>query len=719
MTAPGPLSDDPRDGSAERPDLLNRHEYVTGIASLLEVVRRQSESSVLALIGDWGSGKSSVFEMLREVLLNQEDPWCVGAFNPWAYPDAESIQAGFFVELYSALPEDAHEPKFTEKMATLARRLSPLGALAGAFGVDGKELMQAGADLLGGAESLDASIRSAASDLRRIDRPVLIVMDDIDRLTPDELLTVLKLVRLIGRLPNVYYLLGYDEATLVDVLSSTPLVKTPERAQAYLEKVVQVRLDMPMLRSSEKLALLDHSLEALCTEAQVTLTADDFERISRMYESAFERSLNTPRAINRLIGQVQAFYPHLRDEVDFVDFLLISWVRTIEPEVYRMIQRESTYILGGSLSLTWGLRKDPSAARERQNFWRKRLSAANVSEDAIEPVVTVLGELFPEIRAAFASADKWEEPRNRTTLKAVSERDYFERYMVFGVPSDDLRDSVVAQAMRDLAAGAEGAAVDEIRRCLVSKTELVLSKIRSLRFEGQELPNWGLAQLLLEVSPDATQEGSLFSASPIRIIERELARCLARVDASQSASLFDGMTGLEDRGNRAINAVRELYWDQQRGDQLIPDDSRDLSGLFDAASAHLQSVFGRRTSNEPLTADEVSGFLTWYELDGDAAVGWASRLVSENVWTIETAAISMVTPGQRNSSSGLEYVAGGLLSEILTRIIPIDQLLDNLRHVVTPPIQFHEAYDYSSEGRLHCAVAELRRIAGRQSDSPA
>jgi predicted KAP-like P-loop ATPase len=75
--------------------------------------------------------------------------------------------------------------------------------------------------------------------------PVLVVLDDLDRLTPDELPLVFKLVRLVGRLPNVYYLLRYDERTLLDVLRRTDLVGDDEaRGRDHLEKMVQVRLDL-------------------------------------------------------------------------------------------------------------------------------------------------------------------------------------------------------------------------------------------------------------------------------------------------------------------------------------------------------------------------------------------------------------------------------------------------------------------------------------------
>ncbi|WP_431969249.1 P-loop NTPase fold protein, partial [Actinacidiphila sp. bgisy160] len=57
------FNDDPVDGSSAAPDLLGRWQFAQHAVELLHQVRAQSESGVLALIGPWGSGKSSVLQM--------------------------------------------------------------------------------------------------------------------------------------------------------------------------------------------------------------------------------------------------------------------------------------------------------------------------------------------------------------------------------------------------------------------------------------------------------------------------------------------------------------------------------------------------------------------------------------------------------------------------------------------------------------------------------
>jgi predicted KAP-like P-loop ATPase len=116
-------------------------------------------------------------------------------------------------------------------------------------GVDASGTVGLVGALIAGDRSPEKLRAEAADGLAGLEQPILVVLDDLDRLDPDELLFTFKLVRMLGRLPNVYYLIAYDEDTLLDILRRTDLVgDAPGRAQLYLEKMVQVRLDVPPAR---------------------------------------------------------------------------------------------------------------------------------------------------------------------------------------------------------------------------------------------------------------------------------------------------------------------------------------------------------------------------------------------------------------------------------------------------------------------------------------
>jgi hypothetical protein len=60
------------------------------LATLVERIGRQTNPSVLALIGDWGGGKSSVLN-LTMAMVSDRDEWQVAEFNPWFYSDLDAV----------------------------------------------------------------------------------------------------------------------------------------------------------------------------------------------------------------------------------------------------------------------------------------------------------------------------------------------------------------------------------------------------------------------------------------------------------------------------------------------------------------------------------------------------------------------------------------------------------------------------------------------------
>jgi len=84
-------------------DLLGR----TGFANeLAEVIASQQtpESLVLALRGDWGSGKSSLKNLIVGVLQTRfQKQVKILEFNPWQWGSDETISRAFFEEIAAAL----------------------------------------------------------------------------------------------------------------------------------------------------------------------------------------------------------------------------------------------------------------------------------------------------------------------------------------------------------------------------------------------------------------------------------------------------------------------------------------------------------------------------------------------------------------------------------------------------------------------------------------
>jgi KAP family P-loop domain len=117
---PWPLGDDPVGGEAGQPDSLGRDVFVRRVSSVLNRVRQQTESSVIAIVADWGAGKTSMVNLVQEALEADRSGWLIAEYNPWSYSDLESLIMGFFAELRAAIPKDERWDQARERLGGLA-----------------------------------------------------------------------------------------------------------------------------------------------------------------------------------------------------------------------------------------------------------------------------------------------------------------------------------------------------------------------------------------------------------------------------------------------------------------------------------------------------------------------------------------------------------------------------------------------------------------------
>lgn len=246
--------------STRAADLLGRGPFVQRVAQVLDELQALEESSVLALVGPWGSGKSSLINLVCEQV---GEPRQVRRANTWAPPDVSALLTDLFATIRSALPDDKRTKQLKNQLSEYAQLAVPA---LGAIPVVGAVAQSVASNLvkLRSERPMQSSFDELTAQLRELGLRVLVVLDDVDRLQPDELLVLFKAIRLLARFPGVYYLLAYDEQTVIDVLTCTAVAQNSnDRALAYLEKIVQVRLDMPPAQRFYTEQMLNSGITAL------------------------------------------------------------------------------------------------------------------------------------------------------------------------------------------------------------------------------------------------------------------------------------------------------------------------------------------------------------------------------------------------------------------------------------------------------------------------
>ena len=331
--------------SADRPlkpgedDAFGRAPFATALANQLCRLRK-GESYVVGLQGPWGAGKTSILNMVT-ASLRRHDEIALLQFNPWLFSGTDQLALHFFQEVSSQLQRQ-NDKKLQDAgtaMVKYGESLSPLASLpwvgtwaqrlAGALKVGGKLTSRFGGAL---QESISAQKRQIEELLAASPKRLLVVVDDIDRLSKQEIRDLFKLVRLTADFPNVTYLLSFDRVRVEEALSDRK-----GEGREYLEKILQLAFDLPKVRQPD----LARFFFAELGKALEGLEHGHFDEAewANIFHLVIGPLLRTPRDARRLVNAVPTAVALAGAEVALVDLLAIESIRVLLPDVFAEISR--------------------------------------------------------------------------------------------------------------------------------------------------------------------------------------------------------------------------------------------------------------------------------------------------------------------------------------------------------------------------------------------
>ncbi|WP_437772744.1 KAP family P-loop NTPase fold protein [Arthrobacter sp. KNU40] len=416
-------------------DLLGRQPFLSMVADLLKNLTNSNDSSVVALTGPWGSGKSTLLNFLRPALRPQVK---VVTFSPWSAEGSTEIQREFFASFLEAFPKGSHR-KVRKNVKTIMRRSSPLlKSVPWGLGNGVAELVKETLP----EESWDSAFQRLSDAINEAGSRVLVIIDDIDRLQPDEIMTLMKMVRLTGRFPRTNYLLSYDHNSLVEILAAGLRGKT-ETANAFLEKIVQYPLSLPPAQQTHLQRIVFDEVRSILTDTTSPFTLSPFQRFQAFYTDHMWDHLTTPRACRRYCAQAKTYLALAENEVDPADFLAITFLRLHHPRIYAQIPKWRGRLIG--------MKKVVAPVQDRpkaQAEWDELISESGyTSKTEILALGRAISDLFPRMAGELGrSADSSGKFR-------ACDPAYFDRYFTFSLPFGDISDQLILTQIDSLSKG--------------------------------------------------------------------------------------------------------------------------------------------------------------------------------------------------------------------------------------------------------------------------
>ena len=245
--------------------------------ALIKYIRLTDTPITIALQGEWGSGKTSLMNLLRYNLCEVENsPYFPIWINTWQYSLMKSpsqaiisILEGIINQIGALNPSAQKWEESKRKIGGLFKKMAVVGtkAAAGVVGID--------KDLVG--EFLESGEASASSDIMQLKDEIAkliadalekdnnklgftFYIDDLDRIDPPVAVEILELLKNIFDLEKCVFVLAIDYDVVIKGLKPKfgELTDANEREfRSFFDKIIQLPFSMPVASYNVDTFLVD------------------------------------------------------------------------------------------------------------------------------------------------------------------------------------------------------------------------------------------------------------------------------------------------------------------------------------------------------------------------------------------------------------------------------------------------------------------------------
>ncbi|MFT4130781.1 P-loop NTPase fold protein [Labrys sp. (in: a-proteobacteria)] len=685
------LGDDLPKANPWRDDLLG---YAPFAAMLFNAIRRLSAPNgyVFGLHGRWGSGKSTTINFVRayvnkhnQEIKNPDDMIEFIEFKPWIVAGHQDLMASFFKILSERFerkdgwwknkwkrflrtirgPADS----LVDALATLGMTIDPTKVGAGFAGAMAKKSINGMISRFLDEPSIQMAYEKLRAQLGDSKKRIVVVIDDLDRLDDSEIRSIMQMVKTVGQLPNVIYILSYDRR----IVERATNAEGPQNLPRYSEKIIQQEIELPHPRKDDLLAILDR---------EISFLLDGFERNLRweyLVRDGVQRWINSPRDILKLSNAVKLAWPTFENELDGQDLLAMEGLKLFDPAAFSWIRDNRDFLFSEGRFV---MARDAVKTSEVENLKKRFHGQDNGSQ-----ILTVLSVLFP-------TASKWldsevvgaENYDNTIKRRGVGSKEGYDTYFSWGLPKDVISKKTVETIFanldeRDVIANIFNQFIGQNTRRREPMFLQMLEELR-VRFHGRNAvrPTQALLDEIFQVGDKVISiewEPGLVFLSPraqIRFLFREMLKLWGSAEAGKSLYI-----AFKDTSSVAFCAT--VFVDMGRDLGVFPSDftsdaliqMEDFERLKPVLLSKIESSRDDGSlPNAPFYFDIVRA---WEDLVGvDTPRSWLNALIEDSPIAMVKTARGLVS---RSLGSSLVTYSMDRLPEL--QVYDMNKILDLAR----------------------------------------
>ncbi|MBS1549554.1 MAG: AAA family ATPase [Bacteroidetes bacterium] len=292
-------------------------------------------SYTIGINGEWGSGKSSILSMLKKRLRNHSDKIIVD-FNPWMGFDKKVLVKDFFNSLSESLTENNISNEVSEYTDEL------INATDNSF-------LKAVKNIFYKEKSLETLFDKINEKIKQLNKKIIVIVDDIDRLDNEEIFQLLKLIRNTANFNNTYFIMAYDREYVVKSISGINEYSSIE----YLDKIINTELTLPyydksILKEVFRIKLINKIGEKYIDKINYSL--DEGMNSSNIFENDENSSndfidwVDNIRQIKKLVNSICINFNEFFNEINFTDLIYIELLKLKYPYLYKSLYLKKNII---------------------------------------------------------------------------------------------------------------------------------------------------------------------------------------------------------------------------------------------------------------------------------------------------------------------------------------------------------------------------------------
>jgi len=360
-------------------DQLGYGHFAENIANTI-YSRIPSNEFIIGIYGQWGSGKSTILNFIEYNLIQKENPPAITRFNPWWFSGQSDLIEKFFSQLGAGLDMGDEYDEIRDKLSKLSGGLSrvPLSTITGV--PSGKLLAWVSDTIQSKNPDLEGLKDEISEALNELDQQIVVLIDDIDRLTESEIRQMFRLVKAVADFPNITYVLAFDQEVVIEALDGEQGVGN---GREYLNKIIQLPRHVPIPAEDSLNHFFTERLNGIVQDDDIMFDETIWQSV---YSRGIQPLIQTPRDAIRLANAVDTSYQALGRDANFIDIVGIEALQIFHNPVYEKIRNNPPRYTSNIHA------SSNSDAEEYPELWEH----LDEQEHNSEPLQVLLRYLFPK-----------------------------------------------------------------------------------------------------------------------------------------------------------------------------------------------------------------------------------------------------------------------------------------------------------------------------------